>query len=364
VLRKKCFVITLLFALAGILAPQAQAQYLGTTSPQSVQATLATSLPCTGTAQNFTTGLIPNFDNLGQTQHYAYATAGAAVTTLTMQIFGLDPSGNAYAISDMATTSIPAAGVSTATVGTGYFTNIRVTVTCLPVTTGTFTLNYTGTSSTPSNIVGSYQIAMQDKVINSQSSAGTSSSINFFSTPYGNSQGVVYFEFLGTGPAGSSINVNCQTTNGSGPPSWVYTVATTDSVTQRFPVPPEPCPTISVGYNSGGASASVVLFDYVFMQPGTTDTDASTHIAGTTATVVKSGPGVVHTVVIGTPAAGTVSLFDLAPAACTGTPATNVVSVITATATFPSAPEIYDTLFNHGICVKASATMDITVSTR
>jgi len=67
--------------------------------------------------------------------------------------------------------------------------------------------------------------------------------------------------------------------------------------------------------------------------------------------------------VVGTSAAGTISLFDLVPASCTATPATNVVSVITefASATPPPPAYLYDVLFQNGICVKASAAMDITV---
>jgi hypothetical protein len=156
--------------------------------------------------------------------------------------------------------------------------------------------------------------------------------------------------------------VTCQDQNGinTGLQSW--TLATTTAVTQTFAVPGGACSTIDVGYATGGASASTYSLDYVFLPPGTSIPNFYTHITGTGATVVKAGPGTLHTVVVGTPAVGTISLFDLVPASCTGTPATNVVSVITVTATFPSASEIYDSVFVNGICVKASAIMDITVN--
>jgi len=348
-------------ALLSFAARPARAQYLGTTSPQTVQATLASNLACTGAAQNFTTGITPKFQNLGQTQHYAYITS-SGVTNLLMQIQGLDPAGAVTVISDTGSSGTALSGTNSALVGSGYFTNIRVVVTCLPAATGTFTLNYTGTSGTPNNIAGSYQLAQLDKVISSAASAGASFSTPFFTTPFGNSQGVLFFEFNGAGPAGSSINVTCQDQNGinTGLQSWA--LATTTAVAQIFDVPPGVCPTIDVGYQSGGASASTYYLDYVLLPPGTSLPSFYTHITGTGATVVKSGPGMVHTLVVGTPAAGTISLFDLVPGSCTGTPATNVVSVITATATFPSAPEIYDIVFNNGICVKASAAMDITVN--
>src|SRR5437899_2681628 len=51
-----------LFALLG-LASASPAQFIGYTSPQTVDQTLASNLACTGGVQNFT------ITNLGQTQH-------------------------------------------------------------------------------------------------------------------------------------------------------------------------------------------------------------------------------------------------------------------------------------------------------
>jgi hypothetical protein len=87
-----------------------------------------------------------------------------------------------------------------------------------------------------------------------------------------------------------------------------------------------------------------------------------THITTTTATAAKATPGLLHTLTINTPAAGTVSVFDLATAACTGTPATNIVAVMTAIAATPPETYIYDTQLLNGICVKASVAMDLTVA--
>jgi hypothetical protein len=115
-----------------------------------------------------------------------------------------------------------------------------------------------------------------------------------------------------------------------------------------------------VAFTSGGATSAAYTLDYIFSPSGFRLTNAYSHITGTTATAVKAGPGTVTNVVIGTPAAGTISLFDLAPASCTGTPATNTVSVLTVTTSTPP-PVQFGSLFSNGICVKASATMDITV---
>jgi hypothetical protein len=83
------------------------------------------------------------------------------------------------------------------------------------------------------------------------------------------------------------------------------------------------------------------------------------HITGTAATAVKASSGILVRLIIGTGAAGTVSIFDLASASCTATPSTNTVSVITAAATTIQSAE-FDTHFLNGICVKASAAMDLT----
>lgn len=364
-MRKLKSFLNFLPILFFLTAVPVRAQYIGTTSPQTAIATLASNLPCTGLAQNFTTGITPNFDNLGQTQHFASVSANVAVTNLQMQIQGIDSAGNVHVISDTASTAQPAVGANATLTGTGYFPNIRVVVTCFPATTGIFTLNYTGTSSTPNVNTGSYQIAQLDKTIGSFAPAGTTFAPNLMQTPFGNSYGVIYFQFLAAaGPAGSTANVTCQTPGGASPPTFTFNLATTQNAEQIFYVPSGPCVNLAVNYTSGGASAATYVFEYVFLPPGSNQPNAYTHITGTTATVVKIGPGVLHTLVIGTPAAGTVSLFDLAPAACTGTPATNVVSVITVIATTTPPPYIYDSQFFNGICVKASVAMDITVSSQ
>lgn len=355
-LKKRLAKLTacILFAL---VAPMAHAQ-----APVSIVPTQQTLAPagtaCTGTAQTFTV------QNRNQTQHYAYVVPNASVTNLQMQIQGVDFSGNVFVISDMSMIPTPAvANNRPSLAGTGYFPTVQVTVTCLPASTGTFLLSYSGSQATFNATTGSYQFSQLDKTISTVAPANTNYNTISFVPPFGNSYGMLYFYFTGTGPAGSTIAVNCQDANGIGQ-AFTYNLATTATVNQDFAVPPSACATMFVDYGSGGASATTYGFDYVFLPPGTNQTNSYTHITGTTATVVKAGPGVVHTVVVGTPAAGTISLFDLASGSCTGTPATNVVSVITATSTFPAAPEIYDVLFNNGICVKASATMDITVSSQ
>lgn len=321
------------------------------------QQTLAPSgTACTGSAQIFPV------NNRNQTQHYAYIVTNSAVTNLVMQIQGVDSAGKVYPISDTAMPAVPIIGNNASLQGTGYFPTIQVSVTCLPATTGTFTLNYSGGQAITNVNVGSYLISQQDKTIGSVAPAGTTYSTGVFQTPFGNSAGVLYFQYTGTGPINSLLNVTCQSQNGTGPGAFQFNLAVTSATEQTFVVPAQSCPDVTVQYTAGTTSSATYLFDYVFSPPGAAISKTYAHITGTTATVVKAGPGIVHTLVIGTPAAGTVTLFDLIPSSCTGTPASNVVSVITATTTFPAAPEIYDVQFSNGICVKASAAMDLTIT--
>lgn len=344
-----------------LAAAGAHAQIPQQTTPQTVTAILATNLACTGVGQIFSTSAgIPNFDNLGQTQHYAYLKT-TGIQTLAMQMFGLDASGNTFLISETATIGAVSVGNNPVLTGTGYYPNFEIVVTCSP-NGGTFTLTYTGTSSTSNINAGGYQLTQENKTIANAAPANAGVS-QTFQAPFGNALGYLSFTYApGAGPIGSQIGVRCSGATGN--PFGIYAWDLTTGTVAVIPVPDTPCPIITVTYVSGGATADTFSLDYVFLQPGSRGTNSYTHITGTTATVVKIGSGTVHSVVVGTPAAGTITLFDLAPAQCTGTPITNIVSVITATATFPAAPEIYDVFFQNGICAKASATMDITISSQ
>lgn len=354
-MRLKPFLARVFFPalLAALFPALVRAQVPTYTSPQTVQQVLAPAgTACTGTAQTFTV------TNLGQTQHYAYIKT-SAVQNLVMQLFGVDSAGNQFLISDTATTGAPAFGSTPSLAATGYYPKVQVVVTCLPATTATFILSYTGTSSTSNVNAGGYELAQIDKVIAIGASAATNLGVTF-QPPFGSSAGSMIFNPSGGIPAGTQLDVSCFGVGAGGGPPLSYTLATTGL--QIFNVPASSCPVADISFVANGASAQTFGLDYVFTQPGQTLSGSYMHVTGTTATVVKPGSGILHSLVVGTPAVGTISLFDLAPAACTATPSTNVVAVITATATFPAAPEIFDVLFQNGICVKASATMDFTLS--
>lgn len=359
-------ILKYLYILASCLVLPAAAFAQGPTYtiPQSVQATVATTTACTGIPQTFSTATPAlnaiGFRNLGQTQHSITVIQSAGVTNLNAAILGQDNSGNTYQISDALMTSIPTFGFPTRTInGSGSFPNIIIQVTC---NGGTFSINYSGTSSTSNVNTGSFLVSTVDKMIFNGVPESSSAGTFTFTTPFGSSGGDLFFGYGTAAISGSVLNVNCDGASFI-LAAFVFNLANTGNP-QIFQVPALPCPILQITYVSGGGGAGTASLDYFFTAPGTPPPPPTyTHITGTTATSVKPGPGTLHSLVVGTSAAGTISLFDLAPAACTGTPATNVVSVITefASATPPPPAYIFDVLFNNGICVKASAAMDITV---
>lgn len=256
----RCFLFLLLALVS--LAP-ARAQFIGYTSPQTVQTTLANNTTCTGSPQNFITGVTAGFSNLGQTEHFV-SIIGSGVTTLQAEIDGLDNQGNVFRISEMlrAPTGFTNANLS----GTGYYPRIQVKVQCNPGT-GTFTLNYSGGSSTPIQTVGSYQVAQIDKEFFAGASTGSSQS-DTIQTPFGNSLGMINFVSSGGAPAGSQIIITCENlATGVISIQPVFNL-NTGGTSQRFFVPASNCPFAVVQYATGGASANTFNLEYMFTTPG------------------------------------------------------------------------------------------------
>jgi hypothetical protein len=83
-----------------------------------------------------------------------------------------------------------------------------------------------------------------------------------------------------------------------------------------------------------------------------------THLAGTGTTLVKTGPGILHAIVINTPVAGTLEADD---ALTNTTPVIGILTVGTATAMPPfSVP--YDVAFTTGLTIKiTTGAMDATI---
>jgi hypothetical protein len=366
--------INILISAAVLLAfsaPPARAQFLGYTSPQTVLSTLATATSCTGSPQNFSTSNAAlnalGYRNIGQTQHTATLVMSGTVTSASVLIQGLDTAGNATSISPLGQAGAAlGSGIYATVSGTGSSTNINIVVSC--AVGGTFSLTYSGTSSAPPVGAGTQFLTEIDQQIFTGITGGSTENGTVFPTPFGNSSGYLRFNYASSPVAGSTLTVLCLTGTSSTTTinQFAFPIANGTAV-QLFKVPPATCPQVQVLYTSGGA-AGLITDEYIFDSPGAavnTTLGTYTHITTATATAAKATLGTLVSITVNTPAAGTISVFDLPTASCTGTPATNVVAVITATATAPLGTIPYNLAFLNGICVKASvATMDFTVSTQ
>jgi hypothetical protein len=247
------------------------AQFSGFTTPQTVQQTLAPAgTACGGSPQSFVV------QNLGQTQHFASVIPSAAVTNLSMVIQGQDNTGNVFAISDTVFTP----GIATVTgnvTGTGYFPIVKVVIIC---TGGTFTLNYSGTSSTPNVLTGSYLGAAIDKnlFVNSLQSTNVASSL--FTPPFGTTFGKLIFVFNTSSVALASISLSC--VFGSAPTVTLLFSIANNTNEQIFQVPGMVCQEMQVGYNGVGAAPNTFSLDYLFDPPGTSSLGTSGANLGST----------------------------------------------------------------------------------
>lgn len=360
---KKCLekltgAAVVLFLLCGCAVRPAAAQTPVTIIP--TQQSLATNVACTGSSQTFVV------NNRNQTQHYfsVILSGGGNTTSLVGWIYGIDAAGNPFQISN----SLYMSGGTPQTAilsGSGYYPTVELILSC--TSSSVFSINYSGSTATSNLIVGSYQTAALDKNIAVGASAGATLGYPFLMPPFGNSNGYLIFSYNGTGPAGSTVSVSCFNQFGTvTSQTFTFTPVVTSAIIQTFPVPIAPCTNMAVTYTAGGASASSYILEYTFQNPGQANSTLSipTHIIGTTATEVKSSNGTLIAINLNTSAAGTISVFDLATAACTGTPATNVIAVLTIAATENARSIPFNSYFQNGICVKASAVMDFTVGSQ
>jgi hypothetical protein len=316
---------------------------------------------CTGSQQEFLV------NNRNQTVHFISIVPNAT-QSINVEIDGIDASGNFVRISDLAVVA-PVLGLGSNSFllsGYGYYPRVVVLATCQSAT-GTFSINYSSSSSTFTSVVGSYQTAQLVKeVFNGISIAGVGGvSSNKLQTPFGNSLGLISAQTTG-GSGSVSLVVSCFS------PLFATTVTTSftyslavDAAVHEFPIPATTCPNMSVGVSQ--SVGSTVAVEYLFEQPGlqvgSAPGNTYTRVAGSTATSIKGSSGTLYTLTVNTAAVGTITLFDLATAACTGTPASNIVAVITLTATTQTQTFNYGTLFTNGICVKSSvAGIDLTAS--
>jgi len=283
-LATRHFLVSALFSLLGLLAPDSAHGQVTYTSPQNVQATLATSLQCTGSAQTFATSspTLNNlgFRNLGQTQHFI-TISGAGNTFLQAEIDGIDTQGNVTRISDVL--EVPSTAPNGALSGFGYWPNIQIKVTCSSNVGSTFTLSYSGTSATFPQNVGGALTSQIDKLSFIGQAANANVSDNY-QTPYGNSFGQIFFANNITQNI-STLTVTCSG-NGLTLSTSVFTLAQGTN-TQIIPVLAAACPRITLAYTSGGATAATFTLEYVFYPPGTQNSLSSANLGSSSAPPIQ-----------------------------------------------------------------------------
>lgn len=359
-LRKRLVKLLAMVTLFAWMAVPTRAQFIGYTSPQSVQQTLAPAgTVCTGGAQTFVT------QNLGQTQHMAILVFPSSVVSAIMQINATDTSSHTFPISFPVQAGAKFSGVNAIATASGYYPITSVTVTCTAA--ATFTLTYSGVSSTPPVNGGTPFVSLLDQQVFTGISGGSVQNSVVFQTPFGSSSGMLQFNYASAAVANSTLTALCVSAAGNAAvlEQFVYSIANTTGV-QLFPVPPSSCPFVQVLYANGGA-AGLISVGYIFDDQGMIPNPtlgAYTHVTATTATVVKATPGTFLGINVNTSAAGTLSIFDLPSASCTMTPSTNVVAVLTVNATDPPHATPFNVAMLNGICTKASAGMDYTVESQ
>jgi hypothetical protein len=320
----------------------AKAQFIGYTSPQTVSLSRTVSCPAGNTGVSV---IVPN---LGQSNHVVnFASVGG--TALDVWLEGTDSLSDAVLNFPISPFSFSNAGAVQAS---GYYNIVIIQITCKA--SDTVQLFYAGTSGPGASVP-----TLPYDALLSFNLAATTGQTWFVAPPSGHTGGILSFTPIGTGSSGATVTIRDQL-QGHSNLVFTTTLATTTGVQQIFQIPDGlQTGNVEIDYVAGGASTATYTLDYLFTSP--TSAGAYQHITGTTAVEVKSAAGTLTNVVVNTPAAGTLSLFDLPVASCTGTPSTNVVAVITPNATDAPHSIPYSAYFNNGICVKASVAMDLTV---
>lgn len=262
------FLSLALFALALLPCP-ARAQFIGFTSPQTVQQTLATNLACTGALQNFTV------NNAGQSAHFVYLNVISGLSTQGTMVLQGSADGTVGSFQNISETAALAGsgGVNPNAflVGSGYYQVVRVQVLCGVGTN--FTLQYNGTSVTSGQLFGAQQITQYEKTIFQSAPANATTTFPLsgkFQPPFGSSAGFLRVSIVGAVTAGATVTVNCggilDVGTGSNPLNG-FVLANTAGPSQIVPVPAAPCSQLAVQViGAGGAGA--ISVDYIFSYPG------------------------------------------------------------------------------------------------
>jgi hypothetical protein len=238
----------ILFGLVGLAHP-ARAQFLGYTTPQTVDQVLANTLACTGAPQTF------NLQNLGQNVHFVtYLFTGGTQFTVFLQAHD---AASFYTVSDVA---VSPTGILTAN---GYYTQLQAVISC-PIGANV-TLVYHGSSGNALASTGLQDVTVYDKLFANGSNATLTQTFNV-AAPYGNTCGQVMFQYA-VGQAGSTLQVVAIGGNVPGI-NVIQSAAIANTVSaQFFNVPCAPGQKIQVTYTSAGGGTTFNM-EYLFMKPG------------------------------------------------------------------------------------------------
>lgn len=359
-----------------LLAVPVRAQFIGYTSPQTVNQQIFNAVNTTqvsplSNASPSACNAIPigvaacAIPNLGQSIHYVTVRV-SATANFRLTLEGSNDGSAWFAMAESSSDS----GLNGASPGfsgffaSGSFNAYRLNLQVGTIS-GTMQVWYSGTSVSTGAPGGDFNASAAYRRILAlaPNSALTLTAITkTIYPPAGNTAGTVYFKFVANPCATGSLLVSAGSDT-----QHLSTLATiipaNNTNLQTFLLPASNAPVVTFGYTQCGTE-TYDTFMVFSPQGGGAPTNTFTHVTTTTATSAKGTAGFLHTVNVNTAAAGTVSIFDLATAACTGTPATNIVAVITVpAATNGLPPFLYDVNLVNGICVKSSVAMDYTVST-
>jgi len=241
------FILAIVF-LAALAAPT-RAQYLGSVNIQTVsQILFPAGTACTGAPQTATV------NNLGQTSHQLYLTVGGASMT-SVQYF-LEGSNDGVVFTRLSDETDGSVNGNLS--ASNYFTVVRANITCLPASTATFALSYSGSGVPAAQPQGDALRAQMEKVLVVNTNAATDQN-GAFRTPYGNLAGLLKVN-VGAAAGSPILTITCQFA------ALVFNSVQTFNLStgvNSISVAATPCAVATWSYSHGTSSGTFSL-EYVF----------------------------------------------------------------------------------------------------
>jgi len=242
-------IIFFFLALLFLLPQPTLAQYLGSVNIQTVsQILFPAGTACTGAPQTATV------NNLGQTSHQLYLTVGGASMT-SVQYF-LEGSNDGVVFTRLSDETDGSVNGNLS--ASNYFTVVRANITCLPASTATFALSYSGSGVPAAQPQGDALRAQMEKVLVVNTNAATDQN-GAFRTPYGNLAGLLKVN-VGAAAGSPILTVTCQFA------ALVFNSVQTFNLStgvNSISVAATPCAVATWSYSHGTSSGSFSL-EYVF----------------------------------------------------------------------------------------------------